>query len=804
MSYAVWDCETTTRTKFKRKASAFCADNWVVTHGFKKKGDSSVTEHRFGKQRPGPGWLRPVLEGTRLLCGFNLKFDVLHALQDPVNLDLWMEYVAGGGMIWDCQLAEFLLCGMGQADQMLSLDEVAPRYGGNIKIDEVKALWQAGVDTPDIEPELLSRYLCGGVDEFGKWQQGDVENTETVALAQIGIARERGQLASIMLNMGSLLCSIEMERNGMFIDKPLGLTLAAELEAKIKELRATLASFLPADLPWAFNWGSAKQRSAVLFGGTVYWDGHEYDCDGGGTIYSHEYEALPEAVRPRLVYSQMDIVCCTTLDGRELSVERAQAENVPVVRYSSGKREGEVKTRKVKVDNPDKPKGRDVKVPYEFQGFTEPKPAWESTADPGVYSTNADIIEELGVRDIPFLQALAALTSATKDLGTYFITVGEDGTEKGMLSLVDSLGIIHHSINHTSAVTGRFTASSPNLQNLPKGNKSQVKRVFVSRFKDGVIIQSDFTALEIYIQAILTKATQLIEDLRAGLDMHVLRLSNSPAGEGKSYAELLKLCKGYKDADGNWHDAESEWDYKRTGSKVYSFQAAYGAGDDKIADTTGIAKSLVADLRAADDARYPQIGAYFERRTAEIRRARKSTGRAVPHPEFPSVMCNLGRSTVRTPDGKVYSYMESPSPGYLVKRGTYCSFSPTEIKNYEVQGEGAEWAKAAMLLAVRAFYARKNFGGLALLVNQVHDALYADADPSVKMQAAALLHACMEAASDYMAHTFKWDIPLGVPSDTSWGKSMKDEDTIPGVKELAAVYRTELQDTYLQGFRPAY
>lgn len=329
--------------------------------------------------------------------------------------------------------------------------------------------------------------------------------------------------------------------------------------------------------------------------------------------------------------------------------------------------------------------------------------------------------------------------------------------------------------------------------------------MFVSRFGEGgVIIQSDFTALEIYVQAILTKCSQLVADLKAGLDMHVLRLSNSPAGEGKPYEELLKLCKGYKDEAGVWHEPESEWDYKRTGSKVYSFQAAYGAGDDKIADTTGIKKELVAQLRAADDERYPEINKYFEARTIEIKKARKSTGRAVPHPTVPGAMCNIGRSMVRTPDGKVYSYVESPSPDYLAKKGITASFSPTEIKNYEVQGEGGEWAKAAMLLAIRAFYKRRNFGGRALLVNQVHDALYADAAAEVKLQAAALLHACMEAASDYMAHTFKWKIPLGVPSDTTWGKSMKDEDNIPGVKELAAQYRKELQDEYLQGYRPNY
>ena len=85
MTYCTWDTETTTRTSFKRKANPFDQDNWVVTHAFKKKG-GQVEEYRFGRSRPSAGWLKPVLDGCRLLVGFNIKFDIHHALQDADNL----------------------------------------------------------------------------------------------------------------------------------------------------------------------------------------------------------------------------------------------------------------------------------------------------------------------------------------------------------------------------------------------------------------------------------------------------------------------------------------------------------------------------------------------------------------------------------------------------------------------------------------------------------------------------------------------------------------------------------------------
>jgi DNA polymerase I len=800
MSYASWDCETTIRTSFKRKANPFDPANWVVTNGVKHKGEATVVETRFGKERPTKGWLGPVLrqangEWISLLIGMNIKFDLHHALQDPDNLLMWMEYVARGGMVWDIQLAEYLLCGQEQASQMLSLDEIAVRYGGNVKIDEVKALWNAGIDTPDIEPILLTRYLCGGLDETGTWQMGDVENTEHVALKQIARARACGQLNSIMLNMGALLYTVEAERNGMFVDKPLGMTMAAELQVEVDKMHKELERFLPTLPPeFEFNWNSRFHKSALIFGGVCKYDAYEYALAAGGTVLKQDRTDEP------LAYSQMDAIHWLLKDGSLTAVDPFDTEDTTqYVMYASGKQAGEYKTKKVKVNNLDKPKGRMVKAEFHFPGYTTPEKKWESS-DKGVYSTAAEVIEELGTRDVPFLKVFAALQSMAKDLGTYFYTIDDEGKEAGMLTLVDAFGVIHHSLNMVATITARLSSSNPNLQNIPKGNKSDVKLLFKSRFKDGKVIQSDFSSLEVYVQAILTQCKQLIADLKAGLDLHCVRLA---AKEKMDYQEVVNLCKGYTNAHGVFVPAEKVWDYKRTGAKRYSFQRAFGAGNKKIADSTGMTLEEVEELSEAEDKRYPEINAYYENVTLSIKGSRKPL-RTLPHPDIPGVICNLGTSYFRTPDGKLYTYREQPAPDYSVKRGVYASFSPTEIKNYVVQGTGGEWAKAAMYLTVRSFYARRNFGGLALIVNQVHDAEYVDADPKVALEAAALLHACMEAASDYMEWRFKWMIPVPVPSDTTWGASMMDEDSIEGLRELATPLRTQLREQYMGGYKPSY
>lgn len=811
MSFRTLDVESTITTSRKRKGNPFDKRNYVVAAGIQAQNEKATCWY-FGRKGPPPGWLKPYLAG-KIVVGHNIKYDLSHALNDNENLLLWMDYVAKGGLIWDTQLAEYLLEGMTEENHYLSLEEVSLRYGGDYKVDEVKKLWEAGIDTPDIEPDLLIRYLIGGEDETDTFKEGDIGNTTKVFLAQLARARAAGQLDSILLNMGSLICTIEMERNGMFVEQMLALDLAKQLEIKIGELAATMQEFVPADIPFPFKWSSPRQKSALIFGGSVKYDRREYLLKDGTYTF--------EAGHPAQAYAQKD-ESHYLLEGGDI----VPCEGFPpdrwhqVVCYKSGKNAGVAKTKKVKVDDLTKPKSRMGEDWYTFKGYTQPKKAWESEATPGVYSTSSEVIKELGNRDIPFLKTLAEFSSLSKDLGTYYITYDEKGEAKGMLSLLDELSIIHHKINHTSVVTGRFSSSDPNLQNIPKGNKSDIKSVFMSRFgkyivddfgnlvyvPNGKVIQSDFTALEIYIQALLTKCKQLIIDLKAGLDMHCVRLATK---EKMDYDEVVKLCKGYKDEAGVRHDAVKEWDYKRTGAKVFSFQRAYGAGAQKIADSTGLPIEEVEALIEADNLRYPEIEPFFEDLAFQLKAGRKPWRSGVPHPDIPGVICNLGRGFYRTPDKKLYAYTEHPAPEFVVNhknpaRRANQSFSPTEIKNYIVQGEGGEWAKAAMWLAVRAFYYHQNFQHRALLVNQVHDALYADAQDDVAFESACLLHACMESASDFMEWKFKWKVDVPVPSDTTWGRSMMEEESIPGLKARAAEYRSWLRTTFMSGYIPSF
>lgn len=771
MTFATLDVETTIKQSYKRKANAFDPENWVVWVGSAVANEAVVTQ-RFKTQEESKGWFARWLgerPQVKVIVGFNIKFDILHAIaRDEESYTAYKQFIVNGGQLWDVQLAEYLLRGMEQSSHMLSLDEVAPKYGGHVKPDPVKEMWAAGIDTPDIPDDLMLEYL-----------PGDITNTRKSFLGQIVAAKKVSQQKSIMLNNGALVFTIEAEKNGMKVDYELGLQLAAELEEQLDGLLKELEKHLPEDLPFAFNWGSRPQLSALIFGGDIK--------------YTVKEPMLDDDSQP--VYYQLKELHYVCADGSTIECEKYNdaiiaGQAAPVLSYFlSGKNAGSPKTKNMTV--PDLARGvklKNVDRIYCFKGVTAPREQWK-TATEGVYKTSSAVIAALGNQGIPFLEALAERAKVDKDLGTYFIRNDKDGKPTGMLTMVQLDGLIHHMINMTSTVTARFSSSNPNMQNIPKGDKSKIKQVFISRFGDGYIIQSDFTALEIYIQAIITNCRQMIQDLLEGLDMHVSRVASTM---GITYDEAFQKCKV---------DEIPEWVQKRSKAKNFSFQRAYGAGAQAISDSTGIPLDEVKLLIEAEALRYPEVETFYADLIVKITASKSGCRKVLPHPDFPAKQVPLGVGYYRTPDGKLYSYQEQCAPKFVVEReGIFSSFSPTEAKNYIVQGSGAEWAKAACWLLVREFYRRDNFGGLALLINQVHDAAYADAHADVAEEAAAVIHACMELASPFMETYFNWHCPVHVPSETTYGRSMAEELKVPNVKANAEAIKPELYDRYISQY----
>ena len=330
------------------------------------------------------------------------------------------------------------------------------------------------------------------------------------------------------------------------------------------------------------------------------------------------------------------------------------------------------------------------------------------------------------------------------------------------------------------------------IQNLPRDDKSEVKRMFVSRFgEDGCMIEIDYSTLEIVVQALLTGDTNLIADVQAGVDFHCKRVGQV---HDITYEDALFLCKE-KPGEGEYDaklavyletnkgvptlDEHKLWKSHRSDAKIYSFQSAYGAGVSKIALTTGMTIEATQALFDADKEMYPGIDIFD--REVEIAIEDSSTLPDVPDDWFePRWVPAAGRQVIfkkgvwHSPTGTRYVFQHDEAPSYLQQRGVYSSFSPTKRKNYPVQGTAGEFVTMIAGKLWRRFVQTANYKGNAFLVNTVHDCFWADAHKDVAMQVAADMKSIMTQIPFFLDQIFGIQSPVEFRSEVEIGLNMYD------------------------------
>lgn len=752
--YLVFDSETETHQSYKRKANPFDERNWVVARGWKHQGDAqcSWTYHKLHDRTT---YLH-VPDGTTLLVGFNIKFDLLWEMAQ--NNPTLLPFFQRGGKIWDCQYAEYLLNAQVPDSQMAALNDVAPKYGGTTKIDEVKALWEAGVLTSDIPEDLLIDYLVG-TEEEGR-NGGDIRNTEIVFLGQIKRAVEQGQVKMIQDRMDGLLCTTDMEFRGLKVDVAEAARRLRELHGELSEADATLNSFVPSDVPFEFNWGSRVHASCLIFGGTVKYQKQATYLD----------ENTGQLARLRTKETHYVLT-----DGTTTDLPPGDNSEHMYVKYLSGKRKGEYKTKQVDGWGELKVKYQDFL--YSFPGHTQANEDWATKNLDGhgapIYSTNSDVILELGLRNIPFLKALSKKQKLDKEIGTYYVKQDpKSGELSGMLTCVQKHDhMLHHKLNHTSTVTTRLSSSDPNLQNLPRNDmvdgvqKSQVKQMFVSRFgDDGEMIEADYSQLEVVVQGVLTRDPNLCEDLRNRVDFHCKRVS---AKHKITYEQAVGWCKNgvsipALEASGYVGKVE------RTKCKIFSFQRAYGAGAPTIADETGMSLEETKALIEAEDELYPGVVKF----NAEVEAACMKSAQPFQAANDNGEWRTYRRGYWQAFTGTLYSWRTYDAQEWQQKRGIRDSFNPPEMKNYPVQGTGGEFVQAILGLLWRHFISKNFYGNKAFLVNTVHDCVWVDCHKSVRDEVAADMKRIMESIPEFYNNRYGSNIDVPFPVEVETGPNM--------------------------------
>ena len=308
------------------------------------------------------------------------------------------------------------------------------------------------------------------------------------------------------------------------------------------------------------------------------------------------------------------------------------------------------------------------------------------------YSTNAETLEKLRpyseiIEDILDYRQVAKLRS------TY---------AEGLIKVADADDRVHTNFKQTGTATGRLSSSEPNLQNIPIKTElgREFRRYFVPKNADYLLIDADYSQIELRILAHISGDRNMIEAFRTGADIHT-----------STAATVFGVAP------------ENVTSEMRKRAKAVNFGILYGMGDFRLSNDLHIPMKQAKEYIENYLASYPDIAAYLERVKAEAR-------------EKGYVTTIMGRRR----------YI----PELSGKNKNLQSFGERVAMNSPIQGSAADIIKIAMINV-----ANKLRGLDAHLILQVHDELLIEAHRDCVDEAEAILKYEMENA-------VKLDVPLNV------------------------------------------
>jgi DNA polymerase-1 len=256
-----------------------------------------------------------------------------------------------------------------------------------------------------------------------------------------------------------------------------------------------------------------------------------------------------------------------------------------------------------------------------------------------------------------FLQRVRRLSAVDTYLSSFVDGIATHTKQDGKLHV--------RLLQHRTA-TGRLSGADPNMQNMPRGGTFPVKKVFVSRWKGGQIMEADFAQLEFRVAAYLSQDTTAIEEVTTGFDVH-------------SYTAQVITEAGQK--------------MSRQEAKAHTFAPLYGA--------SGFGRT-------------PAEAAYYKQFTT------KYSGIGKWHEELAKEALSTGK--IKTPSGREFSFPD-------VQRRRYGGVTYfTQIKNFPVQSFAtADIVPVSLMYIDKLLEANKL---QSCIVNTVHDSIVIDVHPN--------------------------------------------------------------------------
>ena len=284
----------------------------------------------------------------------------------------------------------------------------------------------------------------------------------------------------------------------------------------------------------------------------------------------------------------------------------------------------------------------------------------------GQYSTSEEILSYLA-KENDFVKTILEYRSLTKLQNTYIKALPNQ--------ISKNTGKIHTEYLQTVAATGRLSSINPNLQNIPIRTErgKEIRKAFIPRNKDFVILSADYSQIELRIIAALSEEENMINAFENNEDIH------------SSTAALVFNTK-----------IKNVTSMQRTNAKTVNFGIIYGVSAFGLSNQTNLSRKEAKELIETYYNKYPKLKKYI---ASQISFARE-------------------KGYVETLLGRRRYLKDINSRNSIVRGG-----AERNAINAPIQGSAADIIKISMINIQSKFIERK-FQSKMLL--QVHDELVFD------------------------------------------------------------------------------
>lgn len=273
----------------------------------------------------------------------------------------------------------------------------------------------------------------------------------------------------------------------------------------------------------------------------------------------------------------------------------------------------------------------------------------------------------------------------------------------------------------------------------------------------GLILEADYSQLEVIIQAQLAGPGQLQDDILSGKDIHSLLLAERMP---ESYEEIVERVEA----------GDKDMTHKRKMNKRMSFQLQYGAGYQSMAYKLGLPTSETREFIKSYYGRYPEVKEWQKKTIKSVEDSAVPSGRTSPT-GYP-----IKVGTHQSQTGRIYTFFETDTPDEMRSFAGRVGFNPPNIKNYPVQGlaTGDLVPIALALLLDKVLY--EDLQGRKILVpfNTVHDSIAAYTAPEAYEDGAKIMQETMLSAADVLLTDFGIELFAPLRVEVEVGETLND------------------------------